>query len=67
MEAKGRQGETEATSIRYVVETPGVGTDSERAIRGLIMLMVLRRGPLAIALTACCFGTEWNRNALGPG
>jgi hypothetical protein len=52
VEAKGRQGETEATSIRYVVETPRVGTDSERAIRWRIMLMVLRCGPLAIALTA---------------
>jgi hypothetical protein len=31
---------------------PGVGTDSERAIRWLIALMVLFCDPLAIALTA---------------
>jgi hypothetical protein len=52
VEAKGRQGETEAASIRYVAEKPGVGTDSERAIRWLIMLMVLGCDPLVIALTA---------------
>jgi uncharacterized coiled-coil protein SlyX len=50
--AKGRQIETEAAPIRYVAELLGVDTDSERAIRWLIALMVLCCDPLAIALTA---------------
>jgi hypothetical protein len=50
--AKGRQAETEAAPIMYVAELLGVGTDSERAIRWLIALMVLCCDPLAIALTA---------------
>jgi len=50
--AKGRQIETEAAPIRYVAELVGVHTDSERAIRWLIALMVLCCDPLAIALTA---------------
>jgi hypothetical protein len=50
--AKGRQAETEAAPIRYVAELLGVDTDSERAIRWLIALMVLCCDPLAIALTA---------------
>jgi hypothetical protein len=50
--AKGRQIETEAAPIRYVAELLGAGTDSERAIRWLIALMVLCCDPLAIALTA---------------
>jgi hypothetical protein len=56
--AKGRQIETEAAPIRYVAELVGavlradLSTDSERAIRWLIALMVLCRDPLAIALTA---------------
>ncbi len=50
--AKGRQAETEAAPIVYVAEMLGVGTDSERAIRWLIGLMVLCCDPLAIALTA---------------
>jgi hypothetical protein len=50
--AKGRQIETEAAPIRYVAELVGVTTDSERAIRWLIALMVLCCDPLAIALTA---------------
>jgi hypothetical protein len=50
--AKGRQIETEAAPIRYVAEFLGVDTDSERAIRWLIALMVLTCDPLAIALTA---------------
>ena len=50
--AKGRQIETEAAPIRYVAELFGTDTDSERAIRWLIALMVLCCDPLAIALTA---------------
>jgi len=50
--AKSRQIETEAAPIRYVVQLLGVDTDSERAIRWLIALMVLTCDPLAIALTA---------------
>ena len=50
--ARGRQIETEAAPIRYVAELVGIDTDSERAIRWLIALMVLRCDPLAIALTA---------------
>jgi hypothetical protein len=38
--------------IRYVAELIGVDTDSEKAIRWLIALMVLWCDPLAIALTA---------------
>jgi hypothetical protein len=49
---KGRQIETEAAPIRYVAELIGADTDSERAIRWLIALMVLCCNPLAIALTA---------------
>jgi hypothetical protein len=49
---KGRQIETEAAPIRYVAELLRVDTDSERAIRWLIALMVLTCDPLAIALTA---------------
>jgi hypothetical protein len=50
--ARGRQIETEAAPIRYVAELVGADTDSERAIRWLIALMVLCCDPLAIALTA---------------
>jgi hypothetical protein len=50
--AKGRQIETEAAPIRYVAELLGADTDSEKAIRWLIALMVLCCDPLAIALTA---------------
>ncbi len=50
--AKGRQIETEAAPIRYVAELISADTDSERAIRWLIALMVLCCDPLAIALTA---------------
>jgi uncharacterized membrane protein len=50
--AKGRQMETESAPIRYVAELLGVDTDSERAIRWLIALIVLCCDPLAIALTA---------------
>jgi hypothetical protein len=52
MAAKGRQVETDAAPIRYVAELVGADTDSERAIRWLIALMVLCCDPLAIALTA---------------
>ena len=52
LSARGKQIETEAAPIRYVAELLGVDTDSERAIRWLIALMVLCCDPLAIALTA---------------
>jgi hypothetical protein len=38
---KGRQIETEAAPIGYVAELIGADTDSERAIRWLIALIVL--------------------------
>jgi hypothetical protein len=50
--AKGKQLETESAPIRYVAELLGTDTDSERAIRWLIALMVLCCDSLAIALTA---------------
>ena len=50
-DCQGRQIETEAAPIRYVAELIGADTDSERAIRWLIALMVLCCDPLAIALT----------------
>ena len=50
--AEGRQLETEAAPIRYVAELLGTDTDSEKAIRWLIALMVLCCDPHAIALTA---------------
>src|SRR3984893_14099913 len=49
--AKGRQIETEAAPIRYVAELIGADADSERAVRWLILMMVLCCDPLAIALT----------------
>jgi len=50
--AQSRRIETEAAPIRYVAELIGADTDSERAIRWLIALMVLCCDPLAVALTA---------------
>jgi hypothetical protein len=50
--AKGRQMESESAPIRYVAELLGSDTDSERAIRWLILMMVICCDPLAIALTA---------------
>ena len=50
--AQSRRIETEAAPIRYVAELLGADTDSERAIRWLIGLMVLCCDPLAIVLTA---------------
>jgi hypothetical protein len=47
-----RQQEAESAPIRYVAELLGANTDSEQAIRWLILLMVLTCDPLAIALTA---------------
>jgi hypothetical protein len=49
--AQGRKIETEA-AIRHVAAFIGLDTDSERAIRWLIALMVLYCDPLAIALPA---------------
>jgi hypothetical protein len=50
--AQIRRIETEAAPIRYVAELLGTDTDSERAMRWLIALMVLCCDLLAIALTA---------------
>jgi hypothetical protein len=50
--AKARQAEVETAPIRYVAKLVGANTDSERAIRWLIALMVMCCDPLAIALTA---------------
>src|SRR5260370_6481944 len=50
--AQSRRMETEAAPIRYVAELAGPDTDSDRAIRWLILMMVLCCDPLAIALTA---------------
>jgi cytolysin (calcineurin-like family phosphatase) len=50
--ATGRQIETEAAPIRYVAELLGVDADSERAIRWLILMIVLCCDTLAIALSA---------------
>jgi hypothetical protein len=41
-------GKTEAAPIRYIAELVGTETDSERAIRWLIALMVLCCDPFAI-------------------
>jgi hypothetical protein len=50
--AQSRRIETEAAPIRYVAELLGSDTESEKAIRWLIALMVLCCDPVAIALTA---------------
>jgi hypothetical protein len=50
--AKARQIETDTAPIRYVAELIGADTDSKRAIRWLIALMVLCCDPLGIALAA---------------
>jgi hypothetical protein len=50
--AKGRQIETEAAPIRYVAVLIGADADSERAIRWLVLMMVICCDPLAIALAA---------------
>jgi hypothetical protein len=44
--AKGRQIETQTTPISHVAEL--IGSDTDRAIRWLIALMVLCCDPLAI-------------------
>jgi hypothetical protein len=52
---RGRQrpaGRDRSRGDRYVAELIGASTDSERAIRWLIALMVLCCDPLAISLTA---------------
>jgi hypothetical protein len=53
--AQGRKIEREAAPIRYVAELLGIDTDSERAIRWLIALMVLCCDPLAIAPSETMF------------
>lgn len=50
--AHSRQVEAEAAPVVYVAEMLGIGADPERAIRWLIMMMVLCCDPMAIALTA---------------
>jgi hypothetical protein len=50
--AKGRQIETEAAPIRYVAELVGADADSERAIRWLVLMMVMCCDPLAVVLRA---------------
>ena len=50
--AKARKIQTEAAPIRYVAALIGADTNSERAIRWLILLRVLPCDPLTIALTA---------------
>jgi hypothetical protein len=50
--ARGRQIEADAAPIRYVAELVGADSDSERAIRWLIALMVVCCDPLTIALMA---------------
>ena len=52
MAAQGHVAESEAAPIVYVAEMLGVGGDSDRAIRWLILMMVICCDPLAIALTA---------------
>jgi hypothetical protein len=56
---KGRQIETEAAPIRYVAELVGTDTDSERAIRWLIALTVLR--PARHRIDRGGFGAAANR------
>lgn len=57
--ANGRQIETEAASIRYVADPISLPeTDSERAIRWLIALVILCCDPLAVALTAAVSTTR---------
>jgi hypothetical protein len=63
--AKGQQIETEAAPIRYVAELLGTDTDSEKAIRWLIALMVLCCDPLAIALTVAA-SARINSRGLTP-
>ena len=52
MGARGRQIETEAAPIRYVAELLGADDNGEKAIRWLILMMVLCCDSLATALTA---------------
>jgi ABC-type transport system involved in cytochrome c biogenesis permease component len=59
--ARGRRTETEAAPVRYVAELLGLDTDSERAIRWLIALMVFCCDPLAIALTAATAAVALNQ------
>jgi hypothetical protein len=54
--AKARQADAEAAPIRYVAELLGADNDSERAIRLLILLMVLCRDPLALTAAASARG-----------
>jgi hypothetical protein len=50
--AKARQIDIESAPIRYVAELLSVDTDSERAIRWLIALMVICADPTSLALVA---------------
>lgn len=51
--AQGRRIETESAPIVYVAQLLGVGADSERAIRWLILLMVLTCDPSRHRLDGC--------------
>jgi hypothetical protein len=52
VEARAAIAESEAMPLRFAAELLGMDSDSEKAIRLLIALMVLCCDPLAIALTA---------------
>jgi len=52
VKARAAVAESEAAPIMYAAEVLGIGSDPERAIRFLIVLMVLCCDPLAIVLTA---------------
>jgi hypothetical protein len=52
LRGRGRQIETEATSIRHATQPIGADTDGEWAIRWLLALMMLCCDPPARALTA---------------
>jgi hypothetical protein len=51
--AQGRRIETESAPIVYVAQLLGVGADGERAIRWLILLMVLTCDPSRHRLDGC--------------
>ncbi len=52
VEARAAIAESEAAPIMYAAEVIGVGGDPERAIRWLIVLLVLCLDPMALVLTA---------------
>jgi hypothetical protein len=50
--AQARKEAADAAPLVYASQAIGLGSDSEQAIRRLILLMVLTCDPLAIVLTA---------------